>query len=109
MRYAYHVAPAEARGYIERHGLIASGPNPRWAKYGLTVQPAGVYAWTRIARARTYAEDFARLVRDAVHGASLIWEVDLTGLDVKSDPLLWAQGAVYVPESVGPERLAVVR
>lgn len=107
----YHVAPTAARAHIRETGLIASTPVPRWEKYGVGSQPAGVYVWTSQQRALRWAQDFARLLAGSVQGLNDVWAVDLDGLDVQPDPLdhaLAAQGARYVTGDIDPARLSLL-
>jgi hypothetical protein len=101
---AFHVAPRASRKTIRKIGLVASEPNGRWVRYGAAEQPEGVYVWLSQHRARRWARDLARLVDDPVLGANDVWAVDVTGLDLKVDPVLGDQGARYL-SYVGPARL----
>lgn len=105
----YHVAPAAARAAIHEHGLINAQPNDRWSRYGAATEPAGVYAWTRRERAYKWARDLARLVGHTRLARNDVWQIDLTGIPLHTDPVLGEQGAVYatVP-AIAPDRLTLL-
>jgi hypothetical protein len=108
MPSAFHVAPTGARAHILEHGLVASGPRPRWQKYDVVEQPAGVYFWDSVERALRWASDFFRLVAGAEYGLSDIWRVDLDDLEVLVDPVLGDQGARYVADSIDASRVSLL-
>lgn len=101
----YHVAPRAARAQILEHGLLPAPPNDRWARYGAAQQPAGVYLWQPRDRALKWMRDMAQLVGGSRLAANDLWQVDLTGLPIESDPVLGDQGAYLMPGAIAPDRL----
>jgi hypothetical protein len=107
----YHVAPHAAQDAILEHGLLHAQPNDRWQRYGAAVEPAGVYAWSTLPRARKWAADMARLVGYSALARNDVWRVDLTGLEqhIHTDPVLGDQGAIYLTlPAIAPNRLQLV-
>src|SRR4051812_36354606 len=101
---AFHVAPQAARAAICARGLVAAGPRPRTERYGLHQQPAGVYLWRTVERAKRWAEDFHRLYGGAPAGLCDVYAVDVGELVVEDDPdeALAEQGSVFTPVDVTP-------
>lgn len=109
MSSAFHVAPSAARAAIAQLGLFPNQPRPRWARYDLLEQPAGVYVWDSLERAVRWALDFARLVQSPDLGANDIWCVDVADLALYVDPVLGSQGAKYFADHIPGRRLQLVR
>jgi hypothetical protein len=97
LQVGWHVARAEDRASIGRHGLLPAEP--------FVGNSHGVYLWTTgLAEALRIAADAA--AEDALDGRPRdydVWQADLDGVPVYTDTLF--SGAVYAPVSLGPERL----
>lgn len=120
-RIMYHVTPATdgskptgTREKIRRHGLDWSQREFNlWdecvmyeaglPEYGSEEWPEGNYLWTDLKNARRYAQQWTDCPFVCDGPGIDIWEVDATGLPLKSDPQL--RGSFYTEDPIPARRL----
>jgi hypothetical protein len=101
-QFLYHESPLENRESIRTQGLR---PGPAWTlghgDHARTV-PSGVYLSPH------GSSEFGSSMNDSSWFGYDKWRVDVTGLNVQSDPTQ-PNSAHYVPDQVPPERVRLAK